>query len=122
MTDRKRIPKNDRVKVYNKYNGHCAYCGEKIEYKDMQVDHLNPLRLGGVDEMENYMPSCRSCNHYKRGNNLEGFRRMIEEIPYKLYKNNYIFKIGVRYKHVKATIRKIKFHCEDEDNVYHLHA
>ena len=31
-----------RTKVYNKYNGHCAYCGKEIEYKDMQVDHIMP--------------------------------------------------------------------------------
>lgn len=34
--------KIDRKAVYAKYNGHCAYCGRKIEYKDMQVDHLIP--------------------------------------------------------------------------------
>lgn len=34
--------KNVRQAVYAKYNGHCAYCGCEIDYKDMQVDHIKP--------------------------------------------------------------------------------
>ena len=40
---RKPIPKSVRKQVYAKYNGHCAYCGCELEYKDMQVDHVIPL-------------------------------------------------------------------------------
>ena len=29
--------KIDRQKVYDKYNGHCAYCGKAITIKDMTV-------------------------------------------------------------------------------------
>ena len=36
------ISKKTREIVYNKYNGHCAYCGCEIEMKDMQVDHIVP--------------------------------------------------------------------------------
>ena len=82
--NRRKITQEERMEVYNKYDGRCAYCGLEISYKQMQVDHKIPLRLGGADEMENYMPACRTCNHYKRGNSLEGFRKMVEEIPKKL--------------------------------------
>lgn len=37
---RKQLTKSERTAIYNKYSGHCAYCGKEIEYKDMQVDHL----------------------------------------------------------------------------------
>lgn len=40
---RKSIPKHIRQQVYEKYGGHCAYCGKALEYKDMQVDHMIPL-------------------------------------------------------------------------------
>ena len=65
MSKRKAIPKKVRQTVYLMYNGHCAYCGTEIAYKDMQVDHATPLRIGGADDISNYMPACRSCNHYK---------------------------------------------------------
>ena len=37
---RKAIPKSIRMTVYQKCDGHCAYCGCDLEYKDMQVDHV----------------------------------------------------------------------------------
>ena len=62
------ISKKTREIVYNKYNGHCAYCGCEIEMKDMQVDHIVPKYRNnemwhkgkiGTDEISNLNPSCR---------------------------------------------------------------
>ena len=41
---RKPIPKSVRKLVYAKYDGHCAYCGCKIQEKGFNVDHLYCLR------------------------------------------------------------------------------
>ena len=43
MSKHKAIPKATREAVYRKYNGHCAYCGCELEYKDMQVDHAKSV-------------------------------------------------------------------------------
>jgi 5-methylcytosine-specific restriction endonuclease McrA len=32
----------NRKLVFNKYNGHCAYCGIELTIKSMQVDHFLP--------------------------------------------------------------------------------
>ena len=119
MIKRKSIPKKVREAVYNKYNGHCAYCGNELAYKDMQLDHLIPIRNWGnkyteaqIECFENYMPVCRSCNHYKRAHTLATFRRMIEEIPKKLFRDNYIYKIGLRYNLLDVHEKKIKFYFE----------
>ena len=98
------INKKTREAVYRKYGGRCAYCGRAIAYKDMQVDHFRPLRVwdevdGAADDISNLMPACRMCNHYKRANSLEVFRRYIAEIPRKL-RGDYIYKIGVAYGNV----------------------
>lgn len=115
----KTIPKKVRIDVYNKYDGHCAYCGEKIEYKDMQVDHLIPRRNWGnkyteeqIECFNNYMPACRKCNHYKRAHSLKTFRKYIEEIPMKLNRDSYIYKIGKKYGLLKEYSQKIKFYFE----------
>lgn len=76
------------------YDGHCAYCGKAIEYKDMQVDHIVPKNRGmysrwdekqgkfvvtqGEDSLDNYMPACRACNFRKRDMTLEQFRAEIK--------------------------------------------
>lgn len=110
------ISKKTRVAVYKKFDGHCAYCGLHIAYNDMQVDHFKPQRAwnpedSGTDAIENLMPSCRMCNHYKRAHDLETFRRCIAEIPRKL-QENYIFKIGVVYGNVLPNAKEIKFYFE----------
>lgn len=116
----KTISKKTRLEVYQKYDGHCAYCGKKIDYKDMQLDHLIPRQRERfkkyteeeIECFENYMPSCRRCNHYKRAHSLEVFRQMIEEIPKKLFRDNYIYKVGLDYGIVEPHERKIKFYFE----------
>jgi uncharacterized protein (TIGR02646 family) len=110
------INKKIREIVYQKYNGHCAYCGREISYKDMQVDHFKPLRAlepdnKNANDISNLMPACRMCNHYKRANSLGMFRRYIFEIPRKL-RNNYIYKIGVAYGNVIENEKEIEFFFE----------
>ena len=117
---RKAIPKKVREAVYNKYDGHCAYCGKKIEYKEMQVDHLIPVQRERfnkyseeeIESIENYFCACRRCNLYKRAHSLEVFRKYIEEIPKKLYRDSYIYKVGLDYGLVEVNEHKVKFYFE----------
>lgn len=53
-----------RQAIFQKYHGHCAYCGRPLKMKAMTVDHLVP----------NLMPSCRDCNTAKAADNLEMLR------------------------------------------------
>ena len=69
--------KKIRKIVYQKYNGHCAYCGCEIPEKGFNVDHLHCLRNYEYDEdidvhdVSNMMPACGSCNRYKSTMDLE---------------------------------------------------
>lgn len=40
------MKKEERLRVYKMYDGHCAYCGKSIKYEDMQVDHIVPKNRG----------------------------------------------------------------------------
>ena len=81
------MKKEQRLEVYQKYGGHCAYCGKAIEYKDMQVDHISSryrhrMNLDGksedeLDALENFNPSCRMCNFRKGVLTIEQFRAEI---------------------------------------------
>ena len=110
--------KIDRQKVYEKYEGHCAYCGREIKFKEMQVDHIIPkcqliyganrlLHIEGVknklekmkemiESPSNLMPSCRMCNHYKRSQSLEEFRVTIKTLHKRLEKI-YIVRVAMNY-------------------------
>ena len=107
--------KVDRQKVYEKYSGRCAYCGREIKVKDMQVDHFVPVRKGGETTYENLMPSCRTCNHYKRSESLENFRKMIATIPCKLAERQYIYKVGMAYGFFDGEKRDVKFYFETHE-------
>lgn len=100
-----------RQKIYAKYGGRCAYCGKEIEFKDMQIDHIEPLRLGGSDAKKNKNPACRQCNHYKRANSLETFRRLIKTI-HKRIREIYICKVAENYGIIKYQEWDGKFYFE----------
>ena len=94
-----------RERVYQKYNGHCAYCGTSIEYKQMQIDHYLPQCREkfyahrckkDVHAEENLMPSCRRCNHYKRGRTPRQFRELMASLHERL-QQIYILKVAVDF-------------------------
>jgi 5-methylcytosine-specific restriction endonuclease McrA len=94
------MTKKQRQEVYQKYDGHCAYCGKEIEFKDMQVDHIKPKRNNSdhIEDEKNKNPACRRCNHYKRAHTLETFRHMLEtlhERVRKVYINNVAEDYGI---------------------------
>ena len=104
--------KIDRQKVYDKYNGHCAYCGKAITIKDMQVDHILPKRNGGTDDIDNLNPSCRLCNHYKRANSIECFRDFALGGLIRRLMKVYIFRVALDYGMITINGWDKKFYFE----------
>lgn len=119
--------------IYEKYNGHCGYCGEAIKFRDMQIDHIIPktnftqhitrekqkippflyhLTEKDVHHPDNLMPACRACNGAKSWYSLELFRWEIEQQLDRVnrYSNNY--RLAKRYKLVQETPQKIVFYFE----------
>ncbi|MEG0780029.1 MAG: HNH endonuclease signature motif containing protein, partial [Oscillospiraceae bacterium] len=78
----------------------------------MQVDHVVPLKRGGVDEFENMLPACRSCNHYKSSMTLDGFRAALERMPGVLMRDSVTYKNAVRFGLVAPSPHKVRFYFE----------
>ena len=104
--------KIDRQKVYDKYNGHCAYCGKAIAIKDMQVDHILPKRNGGKDHIDNLNPSCRLCNHYKRAADIETLRNWLLGGLIERLMKIYIFRVALDYGMITINGWDKKFYYE----------
>ena len=104
--------KIDRQKVYDKYNGHCAYCGKAISIKEMQVDHIIPKRNGGTDDIDNLNPSYRLCNHYKRAADIETFRNDLLGGLIKRLMKIYIFRVALDYGMITINGWDKKFYYE----------
>ena len=84
-----------RLEIYNKFDGRCAYCGYKIRYDEMVVDHIIPIAKGGDSKIDNLFPSCRECNTCKFDLSLEEFREKIydfygvEDFKYRILEKYY---------------------------------
>lgn len=110
---RKTISKEKRQQVYLKYNGHCAYCGCELQYKDMQVDHLECVRNNGDNiSLDNLMPTCRKCNFYKNTMTLERFRDQLTKLTSRLEKE-FIYKLAKSYGLIIETNKPIQFYFEE---------
>jgi 5-methylcytosine-specific restriction endonuclease McrA len=112
-----KMNKQTRLKVYQKYNSRCAYCGKALEFKDMQVDHIKPRRYFLLtdkkiaDHTENLNPSCGRCNHYKRSASVETFRRMLKTLHNRV-RQQYICKVAEDYGIIEVKEWNGKFYFE----------
>jgi len=94
-----------RDRIYNKYNGLCAYTGKQL-VDNWQIDHQEPKRHAHwymdtpIDCDENLFPALRIVNHYKRGHNLESFRLYMRNFHVRLSKCPKNPKVShrIRYK------------------------
>ena len=68
-----------RAQVWAKTNGYCWYCGKLMNpWSDFTVDHMDPRKQGGGDELSNLVPCCKSCNSQKHAKTVEEFRQYLQ--------------------------------------------
>lgn len=120
-----KISKEIRLKVWNKYNKKCAYCGISLTYKEMKVDHINALYRGytnndlskygikkGLNSIENYNPSCTSCNSSKNTFTLEKWRKELILRKQRICRDSSTFRILHRFNLVSFTEEPLFFYFE----------
>jgi len=117
--------KKFKNEVYEKFKGCCAYCGNSITLKNMQIDHITPIYRGwsdaylerfnlvrGTDELVNLNPSCRVCNKWKSTYTLEQFRNELQLQIERLNARSAGFRIAKTYGLIEETKTKVIFHFE----------
>ena len=122
MSAHKPITKAKRIEVWNKYNHHCAYCGCELEYKDMQVDHIDSVythcdykkekTLDEINEIDNLLPTCRQCNLYKSTFDLEEFRNRLTSVMMKNLQKTFQYRLALKYGLIKENINPVEFYFE----------
>lgn len=117
--------KKFKNEVYEKYVGRCAYCGNLITLKNMQIDHITPIYRGwsdaylenfnlvrGTNEFENLNPSCRVCNKWKSTFTIEQFRNEIHLQIERLNLRSAGYRIAKTYGLIQETKNEVKFYFE----------
>lgn len=127
------MTKDLRNKVYNKFNGHCAYCGIEITMSNMQVDHIIPKflysakhdclvvhgrKVEGIktNELQNLNPTCRICNNWKHTWTVEEFRHEIELQITRLRNYSASFRLAEKYDLLSINKNPIIFYFEKQVN------
>jgi hypothetical protein len=64
-----RVSPTDRERVFDRFEGMCAYCGSPA----YGIDHVVAVKKGGGSRRGNLLPACRSCNSKKRTRDLDEF-------------------------------------------------
>lgn len=86
MGKRKSLSKKTRFEVFKRDSFTCQYCGGKAPDVILEVDHINPVKEGGENDILNLVTSCFDCNRGKRDLKLsdtsvvEKQRKQIEEL------------------------------------------
>lgn len=83
--------------LYHKYNGRCAYCGCRMTYDEMTVDHIIPQMKGGKSNPKNYRACCGPCNMFKGSKTMKEFRIAIVEKPNDVIAEKYENWDGIFY-------------------------
>lgn len=102
-----------RQQVYDKYDGHCAYCGRRLSQKwDMQIDHIIPKRRGGTGEIDNLNPSCGRCNRRKNVLLVEEFREEIQMQVVRMRKSSSQYRLAEDFGLLIAVDIPVVFYFE----------
>lgn len=130
--------KIDRQAILDKFGCKCAYCGEAITLKTMQVDHVIPqsdmehnrkgeefknkeripkflrhLTPYDINHLDNLFPACRVCNKWKNSFSLEEFREEIMLQPERMKRDSPQFRMALKYELIEvAKVPDIEFHFE----------
>lgn len=62
---RKQISKKLRFEVFKRDSFTCQYCGRSAPDIILEIDHINPVKNGGDNDILNLITSCKDCNRGK---------------------------------------------------------
>jgi 5-methylcytosine-specific restriction endonuclease McrA len=128
------MKKKERELIFNKYGGKCAYCSCDLE-KGWHTDHIEPIvrdfdwnrdkgryeaigtcRNPENETLENYNPSCPSCNIQKNSFTIEQFRDNIKQFIQSLNQYSTQYKFAKRYGLISENEIKVEFYFEKIQN------
>ena len=51
-----------RFEILKRDDFKCVYCGRGAGEVILEIDHINPVSVGGLSNLENLVTSCKDCN------------------------------------------------------------
>lgn len=106
----------ERIKIFQKYNGRCAYCGCKLNYRDMKMSCI-PKRNSFFREplIQKHLPACESCYYLVSSFSLEEFRTQIDNTISEYLREDPNYKLAIKYGVIKEMDPPYVFYFEKID-------
>ena len=61
-SSKRNISPSKRIKIFERDNFTCQYCGVKAPEVKIEIDHIIPISKDGTNEIENLTTACFECN------------------------------------------------------------
>jgi len=76
------VPTLTRRELFHRDGGLCLYCGTRLTFGHMQIEHVKPRSRGGVHEWTNVVSTCEACNRFKDDRTPEQAGMKLLALPY----------------------------------------
>lgn len=63
--NRRALNREEREQIWQKTDGRCHICGGDVSVERFEADHVKNHTSGGSSYVENFLPSCRTCNGHR---------------------------------------------------------
>lgn len=73
------LSKRIRFEVFKRDGFSCQYCGAVPPTVVLEVDHIDPVAAGGLDDMDNLVTACFNCNRGKAAVSLSSVPQSIAD-------------------------------------------
>lgn len=118
--------RGERLVVFNKTGGMCAYCGCQLSLDSFgfHIDHIKPKRRydgefhtfkhleKGTDDVDNLLPCCQSCNSTKSDLTIDEFRQKVQGRIDVLNRNSSEYRTAKRFGLINENQTRVVFYFE----------
>lgn len=67
-----------RQEAWTRQKSRCAYCLTKLRLDQVTADHVIPKSKGGLNQKENIIAACRTCNLIKGSMTVNQFKNKLK--------------------------------------------
>ncbi len=99
--------RNGKRYIYMRDDGACYFCGKKLLFKQISLDHYLPKSKSGPNDLFNLVCSCRRCNKYKKSSVPEDYKEVLLELFKKAIEDGEITSVGIKKKDLISLTKEV---------------